>query len=167
MRKRIVRTGPMIGGVLVAVAASGAIAGSATNVRVIEVTRKTTATREQVWQLWAYVRNRTRWDSDLEYAKLDGPFRAGSMGEVKLEGQPARKFLITHCEPLQGYTDSFFLPFYGRMDWHHTIKEMGGGREVTFRIEVSGPSALILAPIMRNILRDSLPPSIDKLVSLA
>jgi hypothetical protein len=167
MRKRIVRTGLIIGGVLVAVAASGAIVGSATNVRVIEVTRKTTATREQVWKLWAYVRNRTRWDSDLEYAKLDGPFRAGSMGEVKLEGQPARKFLITHCEPPPGYTDRFFLPFYGKMDWHHTIKETGGGREVTFRIEVSGHSALILAPMMRNILRDSLPLSIDKLVSLA
>jgi hypothetical protein len=26
---------------------------------------------------------------------------------------------------------------------------------------------LILAPIMRNILRDGLPPSVDKLVSLA
>jgi hypothetical protein len=167
MRKRIVSTGLIIGGVLVATSVSGAIVGSTTNVRVIEVTRKTTATREQIWELWADVPNRTRWDSDLEYAKLDGPFRAGSMGEVKLEGQPARKFLITHCEPLQGYTDRFFLPFYAKMHWHHTIKETGGGREVTFRIEVSGPSALILAPIMRSILRDSLPPSIDKLVSLA
>jgi hypothetical protein len=105
--------------------------------------------------------------ADVEHAKLDGSFRAGSMGEVKLEGQTARKFLITHCEPLQGYTDRYFLPFYGKMDWHHTIKETGGIRKVTFNIEVSGPSALILALIMRNILRDSLPPSIDKLVSLA
>jgi hypothetical protein len=167
MRKRTVRTRLIIGGMLVAVAASGAVVGSTTNLRVIEVTRKTTATGEKIWELWADVPKRTRWDSDLEYAKLDGPFRAGSMGEVKLEGQPARKFLITYCEPLQGYTDRFFLPFYGKMDWHHTIKETGGGREVTFNIEVSGPSALILAPIMRNILRDSLPPSIDMLVSLA
>jgi hypothetical protein len=53
------------------------------------------------------------------------------------------------------------------MDWHHTIRETAGGREVAFRIEVSGPAALILAPIMRNILRDGLPPSVDKLVSLA
>ena len=111
--------------------------------------------------------NRTRWDRDLEYAKLDGPFRTGSTGEVKLKGQPSRKFLITHCEPLEGYTDRFFLPFYGKMDWHHTIRETAGGREVAFRMEVSGPAALILAPIMRNILRDGLPPSVDKLVSLA
>ena len=167
MRKGMVRTGLVIVCVLGTVAILGAIAGTTTNVPVVEVTRETTATREQVWELWANVPNRTRWDEDLEYARLDGPFRKGSTGEVKLKGQPARKFLITHCEPLEGYTDRFFLPLYGKMDWHHTMRETKGGREVTFRIEVSGPSALILAPIMKNILHDDLPPAVDKLVSLA
>ena len=167
MRKKTAKTGLVVVVVLVAVAGSGAIVGTTTSVPVIEVTRETTATREQVWELWADVPNRSMWDTDLEYAKLDGPFRTGSTGEVKLEGQPPREFLITHCEPLEGYTDRFFLPFHGKMDWHHTIKETGGGREVAFRIEVSGPAALILAPIMRNILQDGLPPSVDKLVSLA
>ena len=146
---------------------SGAIVGTTTSVAVIEVKRETTATREQIWELWSDVPNQTRWDRDLEYAILDGPFRTGSTGEVKFKGQPPRKFLITYCEPLEGYTDRFFLPFYGKMDWHHTIEEIGGGREVAFRIEVSGPAALILAPIMRDILRDGLPPTLDKLVSLA
>lgn len=167
MRKRIVRTGLIIGGVLVAVAVSGVIIGSTTNVPVIEVTRKTTAAREQIWELWADVPNRTRWDADLEYAKLDGPFQTGSTGEVKLKGQPARKFLITYCEPLKGYTDRFFLPLYGKMDWHHTIRETKEGREVAFKVDVSGPSALILAPVMKKILQDDLPPTVDRLVSLA
>ena len=167
MKKGTAKTGLVVGVVLVAVAVSGAIVGTTTSVAVIEVKRETTATREQIWELWADVPNRTRWDRDLEYAKLDGPFRTGSTGEVKLKGQPSRKFLITHCEPLEGYTDRFFLPFYGKMDWHHRIRETAGGREVAFRIEVSGPAALILAPIMRNILRDGLPPSVDMLVSLA
>ena len=167
MKKGTAKSGLVVVVVLVAVAVPGAIVGTTNSVPVIEVKRKTTATREQIWELWADVPNRTRWDRDLEYAKLDGPFRTGSTGEVKLRGQPPRKFLIIHCEPLEGYTDRFYLPFYGKMDWHHTIKETGGGREVAFRIEVSGPAALILAPIMRNILRDDLPPSVDKLVSLA
>lgn len=167
MRKKPAKTGFMIVGALVAVKVSGAVIGSMTSVSVIEVTRKTTASREQVWELWADVPNRTRWDADLEYARLDGPFRTGSTGEVKLEGQPARKFLITRCEPLEGYTDRFFLPLYGEMDWHHTIRETKDGLEVTFEIEVSGPTALILAPVLKKILRDELPPAVDKLVSLA
>ena len=167
MRKRIVRTGLITAGALVVVAIPGAVIGSSTNVPVIEVTRTTVATREQVWKLWADVPNRTRWDTDLEYAKLDGPFQTGATGEVKLKKQPARTFLITYCQPLEGYTDRFFLPFYGKMDWHHTIQETKDGLEVTFKIEVSGPLAFILAPILRKILQDDLPPAVDKLISLA
>ena len=156
-----------MGGVLGAVAIPGAVIGATTSVPVTEVTRKTTATRERVWELWADAPNRTRWDEDLEYAKLDGPFQTGSTGEVKLKGQPVRRFLITRCEPLEGYTDRFFLPLSGKMDWHHTMRDIEGGLEVTFEIEVSGPTALILAPIMKHILRNDLPPAVDKLVFLA
>jgi hypothetical protein len=123
VKKGTAKTGLVVGVVLVAVAVSGAIVGTTTSVAVIEVKRQTTAIREQIWELWADVPNRTRWDRDLEYAKLDGPLRTGSTGEVKLKGQPSRKFLITHCEPLEGYTDRFFLPFYSKMDLHHTIRE--------------------------------------------
>src|SRR5215208_3121548 len=84
MRKRMVRTGLITAGALVVVPIPGVVIGSSTNVPVIEVTRTTTATREQVWELWADVPNRTRWDTDLEYAKLDEPFQTGSTGEVKL-----------------------------------------------------------------------------------
>ncbi len=167
VKNKWAKTGLIIVGALFGVGIPVAIIGSTTSVPVIEVTRDTTASREQIWELWADVPNRTRWDANLEYATLNGPFRTGSTGELKLEGQPARKFLITYCEPLEGYTDRFFLPLYGKMDWHHTIEETESGRQVTFKIEVSGPSALILAPITRNILQDELPPTVDKLISLA
>jgi hypothetical protein len=82
VKKGTAKTGLVVGVVLVAVAASGAIVGTTTSVAVIELKRETTATREQIWELWADVPNRTMWDRDLEYAKLDGPFRTGSTGEV-------------------------------------------------------------------------------------
>jgi hypothetical protein len=74
VKKGTAKTGLVVGVVLVAVAVSGAIVGTTTSVAVIEVKRETTATREQIWELWADVPNRTRWDRDLEYAKLDGRF---------------------------------------------------------------------------------------------
>ena len=97
MRKRTMRTGLSIVGVLVVVAVSGAVIGSTTNVPVIEVTRETTATREQVWELWADVPNRTRWDADLEYARLDGPFQTGSTGGPKPpRHDPGDGFFMRH-----------------------------------------------------------------------
>lgn len=68
---------------------------------------------------------------------------------------------------MEGYTDRFFLPLGGKMDWKHTMRETEGGLEVAFEVEVSGPTALILAPVMKGILRRELPPTVDKLVPLA
>jgi len=113
------------------------------------------------------VPNRTRWDDALEHATLDGPFQPGVCGVVKLKGQPERKFAILDCVPLQRYTDRFFLPMDGKMDWVHTITEVAGGREVTFAIGVTVPTSRILAFVMKKILGRELPSTVDKLVSLA
>ena len=54
------------------------------------------------------------------------------------------------------------------MDWHHWIDELGNNqRRVTFRVEVSGPTALILAPIARSILGEELPQTVDRLTAIA
>ena len=44
---------------------------------VITVTRRTAATPEAIWRLWADVPNRTRWDDALERITLEGPFQSG------------------------------------------------------------------------------------------
>jgi hypothetical protein len=56
----------------------------------------------------------------------------------------------------------------GKMDWHHSIKELGDGkREVTFDIEASGPTVFMLGPIMKGILEEEIPATVDKLVQIA
>jgi hypothetical protein len=134
---------------------------------IITVSRRTTAEPEAIWELWANVPDRTRWDDSLEYARADGPFERGMSGVVKLKTQPERQFEILDCVLLKRYTDRFFLPLGGKMDWIHTITEVEGGREVTFDVSVIGPTSLILRPIMRKILGSELTPTIDKLVAIA
>jgi hypothetical protein len=134
---------------------------------VITVTRRTAAQPEAVWWLWAEVPNRTRWDDALERITLEGPFQAGATGIVKLRGQPERRFEVVQCLPPRAYTDRFFLPLGGKMDWAHTISQVDGERAVTFDISVTGPTSPILAPVLRRILRRELPPTVDRLVALA
>jgi hypothetical protein len=134
---------------------------------VITVTRKTTAEPQAIWELWADVPNRTRWDESLEHATLEGPFRSGATGTVKLKGQPERKFEVLHCEPPQAYTDRFFLPMGGKMDWAHTIREVDHEREVTFDVSVTGPTSPLLGLVLRRILRRELPPTVDRLIGRA
>ena len=137
--------------------------------QLIKVTRRTTASPEVIWELWANVPERTRWDDSLEWARLDDePFQKGARGELKLKDQPIRKFEIIEYSPNERYTDRFFIPLGGRMDWHHYIEEAGNGeRDVTFRVEVGGPTLFIVGPIMKSILKDLLPSTVDKLVEVA
>jgi hypothetical protein len=136
---------------------------------IITVTRKTTAAAAAVWGLLADYAGRTSWDDSLEEVTVapGTPFRAGATGSVKLKGQPARRFEILTCQPAEVYTDRFFLPMGGKMDWVHTLRQAGDELEVGFDVSVSGPTAFILAPIMRKILSKDLPPTVGKLVALA
>jgi hypothetical protein len=145
-----------------------AAVGASRSTHVLTVNRTTTATPEAIWELWADVPNRTRWDKALEWARIDGPFAEGGSGEVKLRDQPARRFEVIECHPTLRYTDRFFLPMGSSMDWHHSIEERGADeRQVTFRVVVKGPTSLGLAPVLRRILHKELPPTVDRLVELA
>jgi hypothetical protein len=134
---------------------------------VITVARRTSARRDAIWQLWADVPRRTRWDDSLAYATVDGPFERGATGVAKLKGQPERRFEVLHCVPLQAYTDRIFLPLSGKMDWAHSIRETDGECAVTFDVSVTGPISPILWLILKRILRRELPATVDKLIALA
>ncbi|MFE3195805.1 SRPBCC family protein [Nocardia sp. NPDC059240] len=133
--------------------------------KVITITRTTTAAPEVIWELFANLEGRTRWDDAIE--SIGGEFGMGTRGTVKLKGQPERTWEIIECVRPQRYTDRFFLPMGGRMDWVHSIEVTETGCEVTFDISAGGPTAFILRPIMRAILSKELPPTVDKLVAVA
>ena len=159
----------VIGALAVSATAAAVViaVGSLTTTQAMTVMRTTTASPAEIWRQWAEVADRTRWDDGLEWARLDGPFEVGSTGEVKLHGQSPIRFEIIECEPGRKYADRFELPLGGSMTWYHSIAERGGLREVTFEVKVSGPTSVVLAPIMRNILKNELPSTVDKLVEVA
>jgi hypothetical protein len=165
MRKKAILLAASAAAVL---AGAVAIAGSVMTTHILTVTRTTSATREAVWQQWEDVPNRTRWDQGLEWARIDGAFVGGTRGEVKLKGQPPRQFEILEARRPTTYTDRFFLPVGAHMDWSHTVEDVGDNqRQVAFRIEVSGPTSLLLTPILKHILKDEIPATVDKLVETA
>ncbi len=136
--------------------------------KVIEIARVSTkATPESMWVLWADLGRRTDWDFDLDSITSDEPFGLGQKGTVTLKGQPSRKFEVIECIENKAYTDRFFLPAGGKMDWHHTLRQTPEGLEVKWDISVHGPTAFILAPIMKSILKKALPQTVDKFVELA
>ena len=65
----------------------------------IEVSRQTTAKKEQLWNLWADVANWNTWDSTVKSSELYGDFKVGTKGVFNLVNGPKSKFIITVCKP--------------------------------------------------------------------
>ena len=136
-------------------------------IKIIEVERiSNRADLEQLWELWDFDK-RKEWDSALEFVEADGRFELGQTGLLKLKEQPSRKFKITEFEKHRLYTDRFYLPLGGKMDWRHTLEETANGIKVKWDIRVSCPSALMLLPIMRIILKEELPKTVEKYIEIA
>jgi hypothetical protein len=149
------------------VAGGCALIGTLTKQHVITVSRTTTASVDALWALWANPANAVRWDEALDSSTHDGSFATGQTGTVTLKGQPARRFEVVDCQPKSTYTDRFFLPAGGKMDWRHTITDSSAHRTVTFEVHVSGPTALVLRPILASFLEAELPATVDTFVRVA
>jgi hypothetical protein len=134
---------------------------------IITVRRRTTADPATIWALWADPAERPRWDDALEAVELEGPFEAGARGVVRLKGQPDRRLEVLECVSPRQFTERVTLPLGGKMDWHHRIDDVNGAREVRFDVTVRGPTAFLLALVLRRVLARALPPAVEKLVGLA
>lgn len=60
---------------------------------------------EQVWKVWTDVNQWRTWQSDIEYAKLDGEFKVGNTFLLKPKGGPQVRIAIVKSEPNQQFTD--------------------------------------------------------------
>ena len=53
------------------------------------------------------------------------------------------------------------------MDWYHTLTKTPEGIAVKWDVQVHGPTAFILAPIMKSILKKALPDVVERFIQLA
>jgi hypothetical protein len=129
----------------------------------IEVSRETTAKKEQICTLWADVPNWNSWDSSVEYSELYGDFKVGTEGLVKLAGGPKSKFVITNCKPLESFTNRSFLPLC-KVDFTLTIAETENKLLVTYKQEMTGFLTFLFSTIMGKMMTKGLNQGIDDLI---
>jgi len=131
-----------------------------------EVSRKTTATKEQIWKLWADVPNWNVWDKEVESSELFGEFQAGSKGVLKPLGGPKTKFVMIECTKFKSFTDRSFLPLC-KMDFIHSMRETKEGIEITHKIVMTGFMTFLFSKVIGSKIKAGLPIAVEKLVQLA
>ena len=133
---------------------------------VIEVSRQTTATKEQIRKLWTDVPNWNTWDSTVISSKLYGEFKPGTKGVVKLAGGPKSKFVIKDCSPMIPFSNQSYLPLC-KVDFTVTLTETPSGLSVTYRQEMTGFLTFFFSKIMGKMMEKGLNKGIEDLIAKA
>lgn len=104
-------------------------------------------TAEQVWRVWADVDRWHTWQSDTEYAKLAGPFEAGTYFLLKPKGGPRVTIDLVDVRPNEGFKDQTRFPLAKMVGEHEFIRH-DDGLEIKTTVSVRGPLSFVWRKIV-------------------
>lgn len=123
-------------------------------------------TCEQIWSVWSDVNQWHRWQDDIEFARLDQPFRSGSTFDFRPKGGPTMKIELTEVVPGTAFTDLTRFPLARMLDAHELV-ERTGAVEVRTTITLTGPLAFLWRRIVVDKIVRELPQQTARLVQCA
>ncbi len=130
-----------------------------------EATAKASA--GDVWEIWTDVASWPKWDHELEWSSLKGPFKVGTEGELKPKGWPSSKFRLVSVEEGKSHSDKTVMPMTEIVFNHSLAPSHHQEVRILHRVEVSGLLAPLLWLTMRRALKKGLPKAVKRLAELA
>ena len=83
---------------------------------------KINAKKEKVWEYYANIDKWYIWEEDLKDIKLNGEFKTGSKGIMKLENMPPLEYILTSVKENKEFWDKTDIPL-GSIHFGHEIFE--------------------------------------------
>ena len=83
---------------------------------------KINAKKEKVWEYYADTNKWYIWEEDLKDIKLNGEFKTGSKGIMKLENMPPLEYILTSVKENKEFWDRTDIPL-GSIHFGHEIFE--------------------------------------------
>lgn len=102
---------------------------------------------DQLWRVWSDVNQWHTWQSDIEYARLDGAFAVGNTFTLKPQGGPTVQIEIVRAEPGRAFTDLTRFPG-ARMYGAHEFVSGSDGLEIRTTLRIEGPLSFIWRKIV-------------------
>lgn len=119
-----------------------------------------------VWRIWVDVNNWAKWHGDLDYCKMDGPFKVGNHFMLKPKGIKPVKIVLTEVEEGRRFTDC--TQFFGaKMFDTHEMEETKEGLRLTNTLVVLGPLKWLWIKLVAQNVADTVPLEMDALIELA
>jgi hypothetical protein len=126
------------------------------------------ATSEIVWSMWEDVESSPRWDRDVVWSRLAGPFEAGTFGEFALRSGRRVRFELTRVDPPRGYQNrARFMRGLSVLFSHDLVTVDASHTRVLHHAEPEGLLGRLLSPVLRRVLKGALERGLGDFQSLA
>ncbi|WP_259069109.1 SRPBCC family protein [Mucilaginibacter sp. X4EP1] len=126
----------------------------------------TEVTKEQLWKLFADVNNWQIWDTNIEFAKIDGKFEAGNHFMLRPKGGPTVKIDLTETIENNKYIDVTHFPLAKMYD-EHLFEDTPEGTKITNTIWVTGLLSFIWIKLVVQKIVDDTPADMQKQIAAA
>lgn len=133
---------------------------------VAEASATSTAPADAFFAKWADVATWPEWNTDIEWARLDGAFAEGVTGKVKTSSGPAAKYTITRLTSTE-YVEVAAMPLASLSSAYTLGTNDAGLTTISVRIGMDGPLRWLWAKIMGAKLAKAAAPDLEKLVAAA
>jgi len=124
------------------------------------------ATKEQMWKLFADVNNWHKWDTGIEYAKMEGKFEKGNHFELKPKGGPKVKIQLVETIENKKFVDFTKFPL-AKMYGEHVFEETPNGLKITTTMRVEGLLSFLWVKLVAKNIADGLPNEMPEQIKFA
>jgi hypothetical protein len=126
----------------------------------------TEVTKEQMWKLFADVNNWHRWDTGIEYARMQGNFEKGNHFLLKPKKGPKIKIQLVEAIENKKFVDLTRFPM-AKMYGEHTFEETPQGLKITTTMKVEGFMGFLWRKLVAQEIADGLPVEMEHQVQVA
>ena len=119
-----------------------------------------------IWDVWTDVNNWHTWQDDIEYAKLNGEFKKGSLIDFKPKGGPKIKIELTEVKPNSVFIDLTKFPLARMFDLHELI-DHGDNLEIKSTIRIEGPLSFLWRKLVAENVANGMEEQTKKLIEKA
>ncbi len=127
-------------------------------------TVSTEAGPDQIWSLWQDVSSWPSWDSEIDWARLEGPFICGTNGRMKPRGGPEVAFKLTEVTPGASFSDTAQLPLTRVVFAHHYLpKDEGQPARICHTVTMNGWLAPLFARVIGSQIKKHLRSAMETL----
>jgi Polyketide cyclase / dehydrase and lipid transport len=123
-------------------------------------------TKEQMWKLLADVNNWHKWDSEIDYAKMEGKFEKGNYFELKPKGAPKVRIELVETVENRKFVDLTKFPL-AKMYGEHTFEETPDGLKITTTMRVEGLLSFLWVKLVAKGIVDGLPNETEQQIKFA